>query len=280
MTIAVTGSTGQLGRIVIEKLKSKIPAAEIVALARDPAKADDLGVAARAADYDKPDTLDAALADVDTLLLISANEVGKRTPQHRNVIDAAKRANVGRIVYTSLLRADSSSLSLAAEHRETEALLKASGIPYTILRNGWYTENYLGSVAGALATGTLAGAAGDGRISSASRADYAEAAVAVLTSEGHEGKTYELAGDDAWTLSDLAAEISRKSGKQIPYLNLTTEAYAVALAGSGLPALLADMIAGWDASAAEGALFEDGRELSRLIGRPTTSLADIVADAV
>jgi NAD(P)H dehydrogenase (quinone) len=279
-TLAITGATGQLGRLVVEGLKAKLPADKLVALVRTPAKAADLGIAARAADYTRPDTLGAALAGVDTLLLISSSEIGQRVAHHRNAIDAAKRAGVKRIVYTSLLRADRSPLSLAPEHAETEAMIKASGLAYTILRNGWYTENYTGSIAGALAGGAFTGSAGEGRIASAARADYAAAAVAVLTSAGHDGKTYELAADSAYTLADLAAEISRQSGKSIPYKNLPRADYAAALTAFGLPAGLADAIAGWDVDASNGALFDEGRELSRLIGRPTTPLAASVAAAL
>jgi NAD(P)H dehydrogenase (quinone) len=279
MIIAVTGATGQLGRCVVEKLKTEVPAADIVALARSPSRAADLGVAAREADYDRPETLDRALAGVDTLLLISADEIGRRAAKHRNVIRAAKRAGVGRVVYTSLLHADASPLSLAAGHLETEADLKASGLPSTILRNGWYTENYTGSVPGAVAGGALLGSAGGGKISSAPRADYAEAAAAALTGDGHEGKTYELAGDEAYTLAELAAEISRRAGKAIPYKDLPEADYAAALKGSGLPDGLARAIASWDVGAANGALFDDGHQLSKLIGRPTTPLAVSVAEA-
>ncbi|QCO06807.1 SDR family oxidoreductase [Azospirillum argentinense] len=280
MTIAVTGATGQLGRLVIARLKETVPASGIVALVRSPAKAADLGVEAREADYGNPETLARALAGVDTLLLISSNEIGQRAAQHRNVVNAAKAAGVGRIVYTSLLHADRSPLSLAEEHRATEADIKASGIPFTILRNGWYTENHTGSVGAALAGGAFIGSAGDGRISSATRADYADAAVAVLTGAGHEGKTYELAGDEAVTLADLAAEISRQSGKDIPYRNLPEADYAVILAGFGLPEGFAKGIASWDADASKGALFDDGRQLSALIGRPTTPLSAAVAAAL
>jgi len=280
MTIAVSAATGQLGRLVIAKLKEKVPAAQIVALVRSPAKAADLGVTVRAADYAKPETLAPALASVETLLLISSSEVGQRAVQHANVIDAAKAAGVKRIVYTSLLHADTSPLNLAVEHRATEAHLKASGIPFTILRNGWYTENYAGSAKGAVAGGAFIGTAGEGRISSAPRIDYAEAAVAALTGADHVGKTYELAGDSAYTLADLAAEISRQSGKTIPYRNLTPAEYVAALVGFGLPEGLAQALAAWGVDASHGALFHDGHQLSALIGRPTTPLATVVAAAL
>jgi len=280
MTIAITGATGQLGRLVIEKLKRRLDPRQIVALARTPASGDDLGVAVREADYARPETLRSALERVETLLLISSSEVGHRAIQHRNVIEAAKAAGVQRIVYTSLLHADRSTLSLADEHRATEADLAASGIPHTLLRNGWYTENYTASVPGAVSAGALIGSAGDGKISSAARADYAEAAAVVVSSEGHAGRTYELAGDHAWTLAELAAEVSRQTGRDIPYKDLPEADYAAALVGVGLPEPLAQAIAGFDAAAAGGALFDDGRQLSALIGRPTTPLSDSVADAI
>ena len=280
MKIGITGATGQLGRLVVNLLKTQVPATDIVALVRTPAKATDLCVETRKADYDEPETLSQALAGMDTLLLISSSEVGQRATQHHNIIEAAKNAGVRRIVYTSLLHADSSPLDLADEHRATEAELKASGLPYTILRNGWYSENYTASIPGALAAGAFIGSAGEGKISSAPRADYAEAAVAVLTGEGHEGQTYELSGDEAYTLSDLAAEISRQTGQSIPYQNLSEADYAAALTGFGLPEALAQAIAGWDVGASQGALFDDGHQLSTLIGRPTTPLSVAVADAV
>ena len=278
--IAITGATGQLGRLVVEKLKAKIPASDIVALARSTNRAADLGVAAREADYDRPETLGPALSGVDTLLLISSSEVGKRAAQHHAVIEAAKKAGVKRVVYTSLLHADTSPLNLAEEHLATEAELKASGIPYAILRNGWYTENYTGSIPGALAGGALLGSAGEGRISSATREDFADAAVAALAGEWHEGKTYELAGDESWTLSDLAAEISRQTGRDIPYKDVPEADYAAALKGFGLPEELAQAIAEWDTGAKQGALYGDGHQLSALIGRPTTPLSAAVAEAL
>lgn len=280
MTIAIAGATGQLGRLVIKDLVKRIPANRIVAFARTPAKAEDLGVASREADYNRPETLERALAGVDTLLLISGNEMGERVLQHRRVIDAAKKAGVTRVVYVSVLHADKSGLGLAADHRATEGDLKASGLAYTILRNGWYTENDTGGIAGVLAGGALYGAAGDGRYATAARADYAEAAAAVLAGAGHEGKTYELAGDAAWTMAELAAEISRQSGKTIPYKNLPVAEYAAILAQVGLPAPYANMIAESHVVAGQGGLFDDSKQLSTLIGRPTTPLAVSVGEAL
>jgi len=280
MTIAVTGATGELGRLVIDRLKQRVPANQIVALVRDVHRAGTLGVEARAADYTQPDALEAALAGVDTLLLISSSEIGQRVAQHTNVINAAKKAGVRRIVYTSLLHADTSTLSLAPEHVDTEKALQASGLTHTILRNGWYTENYMGAVGPALGLGTLYSSAADGRIASASRADYADAAVAVLTGQGHEGKTYELAGDTAYTLAELAAEISSQSGKSIGYQSIPEAAYAAALVKAGVPEGFAAALASWDVAASQGALFDDSRVLSALIGHPTTPLAQSVKAAL
>ncbi len=278
MKIAITGATGQLGRIVVSKLKEKVAADAIVALVRSKEKAADLGVEAREANYDEPATLDQAIQGIDTLLLISGSEVGKRAPQHKNVIEAAQKNGVKRIVYTSLLHADTSSLSLATEHIATEAALKEAGIPFTVLRNGWYNENYAGTIPGAVAGGAMIGSAGEGKISAASRADFAEAAVVVLTNEGHEGKIYELAGDEAFTMSELAAEVSRQAGKNIAYNNLPEADYAAALASYGLPEGLAQAIAGWDISVSKGDVFDDSRQLSKLIGRPTTPISATVAE--
>ena len=280
MKIAITAATGQLGRIVVSKLKEKVSAESIIALVRSTQKASDLGVEVREADYERPATLEGALKGVDTLLLISSSEIGKRAVQHQNVIDAAKKNGVKWIVYTSLLHADTTSLSIGEEHVATEAALQQSGIPFTILRNGWYTENYAGTIPGALAGGAYLGSAGDGKISAASRKDYAEAAAVILTTEGHQGKIYELAGDEAFTLTDLAAEISKHSGKNIPYKNLPQDEYAGILAGFGLPESLAYAIAGWDVAISKGDLFDDSKQLSSLIGRPTTSIHEVVREAV
>jgi NAD(P)H dehydrogenase (quinone) len=280
MNIGVTGATGQLGRIVVKELLGKTAADNIVALVRSPGKADDLGVKVRECDYAKPENLPNAFKGIDALLLISSNEIGQRAKHHGNVIQAAKKAGVKWIVYTSLLHADSSSLNLAGEHKATEAELRASGIPYTILRNGWYTENHTGSLQGTLGGGAVLGSAGNGKFSSAPRADFARAAVAVLTGQGHQGKIYELAGDDAYTLTDYAAEISRQTGKNIPYKNLPEAEYAAMLRKFGLPEMIADAIASWDTCAAKGDLFDNSRQLSKLLGKPTTPLAEAVAAAL
>ncbi|MCA5933067.1 SDR family oxidoreductase [Pectobacterium versatile] len=277
--IAITGASGQLGRLVIKQLLEKVPASDIVALVRDVNKVADLsakGVQVKAADYNQPEALASALQGVDKVLLISSSEVGQRAVQHRNVIDAAVKAGVKLVAYTSLLHADKSPLALAAEHQQTEALLKASGLPYVLLRNGWYTENYAASIPAALEHGVFIGSAGEGKITSATREDFAAAAVAVLTQEGQAGKVYELAGDEPYTLAELAAEVSKQSGKNIGYQNLSEAEFAAALVSAGLPEGFAQIIADSDTGASEGGLFDDGKQLSRLIGRPTTPLSAVV----
>jgi NAD(P)H dehydrogenase (quinone) len=281
--IVVTGATGQLGRLVIASLLKKMPAAEIVAAVRNVEKAKDLaalGVQVRKADYNEPASWNAALQGADKVLLISSSEIGRRVAQHRNVIDAARRADVKLLAYTSVLHADTSVLGLAGEHRDTEAAIRASGLPYIFLRNGWYTENYAMGIPAALSLGAVYGCAGDGRISSAARADYAEVAATVLTSDNQAGKIYELAGDSAYTLSEFAAEISRQSGKDIGYANLPEAEYRKALLGAGLPEFLAELLANSDTGVSRGALFDDGRQLGKLIGRPTTPLAEMVKAAL
>lgn len=277
--IAVTGATGQLGRLVIEALRKKIAADHIVATVRSPAKAGDLaalGVVVREADYNKPETLATAFKGVDKVLLISGSEVGQREAQHRAVIDAAKAAGVKFIAYTSLLHTDTSPLSLGIEHRATEAMLATSGVPYALLRNGWYTENYAASIAPALAHHVFLGAAGEGRISSAARQDYAEAAAEVMVRDDQAGKVYELAGDDSYTLAEFAAEIAAQSGEKVDYVNLPQAEFAAALKAAGLPAPLADLLADSDVGVAQGGLFDDSRTLSQLIGRPTTAYQDVI----
>lgn len=281
--IVVTGATGQLGRLVIAELLERLPTAQIVAAVRSPERAEDLarrGVEVRRADYDRPETLAAAFAGARRLLLISSSEVGRRLPQHRAAIEAAAGAGVELLAYTSLLRADTTPLGLGVEHRATEALLAASGIPFAVLRNGWYTENYTAAIPAAVQHGALLGSAGQGRIASAARADYAAAAAAVLSGDGHAGRVYELAGDEAYTLADLAAEISRQSGTAVAYRDLPEADYRAALLGAGLPEPLAALLAESDVGASQGGLFDDGRQLSRLIGRPTTPLAALVAKAL
>lgn len=282
--IAITGATGQLGRLVLKGLLERVRPDQIVAAVRTPAKAADLtalGIEVREADYNRPETLRSALAGVDTLLLISSTELGgSRVAQHRAVIDAAKAAGVGLLAYTSILRADSSRVKLAVDHRGTEAALAEAGLPTVLLRNGWYTENYLAALAPVLAHGAIMGSAREGRVSLAARADYAAAAVAVLTTEGHAGRTYELAGDTGWTLAGLAAEIARQSGRPVAYRDLPQAEYEALLVQLGLPAVLAGLLADADAQAAEDALLDDGHALSRLIERPTTPVAETVAAAL
>lgn len=281
--IVVTGASGQLGRLVIQSLLTRIPAAQIVAAVRKPDSVADLaelGVQVRQADYEQPASLDGAFAGADKVLLISSSEVGQRAPQHRNVIDAAKRAGVGLLAYTSLLHADTSPLALAQEHLATEAHLKASNVPFVILRNGWYTENYLASIPPALQHGAFIGSAGEGRIASAARADYAAAAAAVLILDEQAGKVYELAGDESYTLAEFAAELSRQAHKAIPYVDLSEADFKAALLGAGLPPPLAELLANSDVGASRGGLFDDQRQLSGLIGRPTTSLSALIAGAL
>lgn len=283
--IALTGTTGQLGRLVVESLLRKnVDPSTIIAIVRNPAKAEYLaaqGIQVRQADYADEAAMTAALKDVQRLLLISSSELGQRTAQHGRVITAAHRAGVSEIVYTSLLHADSSSLDLAQEHLATEQQITASGLSFNILRNGWYTENYTASIPSAIAHGTLVGCAGEGRIASAARADYAEAAALVLSHpEPLTGTIYELAGDESYTLSEMAAETSRQSGKTIPYQNLPEDVYRDILLSVGLPEPLASGLARWDVAASNGALFDDSRQLSQLLGRPTTPMAHLVTTAL
>ena len=282
--IVITGASGQLGRLVIAELLKKIPASNIVAAVRSPEKAADLaalGVQVREADYSRPDTLNSAFAGAEKVLLISSSELGQRVTQHKAVIDAAKRAGVKLLGYTSLLHADTSVLGLADDHRQTESALAESGVPGVVLRNGWYNENYTAGIQGDIAHGTHYGCAGEGRISSAARADYAAAAAAVLTAtDSQAGKVYELAGDDAYTLTELAAEIARQSGKPVVYTNGTEAQFKSGLLQAGLPEYVAELLANSDAGAAKGGLFDDSRQLSALIGRATTPLSVSVTAAL
>ncbi len=282
--ITVTAATGHLGRLVIADLLTRgVAAGEITAAVRDPDKAADLaelGVRVRLADYNRPETLESALTGTDRLLLISSNEMGRRTTQHTAVVHAAARAGVSLIAYTSILRADTSSMLLAGEHLATENVIRDSGLDHVLLRNGWYLENYTDNLAPALAHGALLGAARDGRISAASRADYASAAGAVLTGDGHVDATYELGGDHAFTLTDLAAEITKQSDTQVAYADLPEAEYAQALIANGVPDVFAEMLADSDRGITRGDLFTDSTDLARLIGRPATTVAQAVAAAL
>jgi NAD(P)H dehydrogenase (quinone) len=282
MSIVVTGATGHLGRHVVEQLLEKVPAGQITAVVRDEAKAADLaarGVRLAVADYNRPETFDGVFSAGDKVLLISGNEFDKGRPQqHRVVIDAAKAAGAALLAYTSA--PGTLTAALADDHRVTEETLLASGLPYVLLRNGWYHENYTENLAPVLEHHAVVAAAGEGRVSSAARADYAAAAVAVLTGEGHENTTYELGGDTAWSFAEYAAELSAQTGQEIVYNAVSPEALTGILTGAGLPAPLAAVFAGVDASIEKGELVVPGGDLSRLIGRPTTPLSEAVATAL
>ena len=284
MTLLVTGASGHLGRLVVETLLDRgTPASDIVAAVRTPDKVADLsarGVEVRHADYDDPASLDVAFAGVDRLLFVSGSAVGQRIAQHTHVIDAAKRAGVGFVAYTSITRADTSDLALAAEHRATEELLGTSGLTYALLRNSWYLENYTGQLPTILEHGAVLGAAGEGRVSAATRADYAAAAATVLTGGDHDGAVYELGGDHAFTLGELAATVGRVSGREVSYRDLSVEDYTAALVAAGLPEGYAAVLADSDRGIADGALFTDSGDLSRLAGRPTTDLEDALQAAL
>ncbi|HEX7002680.1 MAG TPA: SDR family oxidoreductase [Trueperaceae bacterium] len=282
--IAVTGASGHLGRLIVSELLDRnVPAGEIVAIVRTPAKASDLasrGVEVRNADYDDGDSLVAAFEGIDRLLLVSASDVGKRVEQHRQVVNAARQTGVEHLVYTSILAADSADTILSREHSATERLILRSGIAHTFLRNGWYLENYTGTLGQALENGAILGTAGAGRVSAAARADYAAAAATVITEEGHEGRTYELGGDEAFTMTELAEEVSRQSGQPVEYRDLPAEEYRNALLGFGLPEPVAEMLADADEGLERGVLYTDSEDLRRLIGRPTTTLTQAVAAAL
>jgi NAD(P)H dehydrogenase (quinone) len=272
--IVVTGASGQLGRLVVARLRAA--GAEVVAGARNTAAAADLGVEVREADYDRPETLDAALAGADRVLLISGSEPGRRVPQHTAVVDAARRAGVRHLVYTSAPHADTTSLVLAPEHKATEEAVRASGLPFTFLRNGWYHENYLDTITRAAETGEIVGAAGEGRVASAARGDFADAAVAVLTGSGHEGMVYELTGDTAWSFPELAAEIAAVAGKPVTYRDLSPEDFEKFLVDQGTPAEVAGFVAALERDIADGTLSHTPGDLRALIGRPTRPISATV----
>ena len=276
--IALTGATGHLGRIVIDDLLAAgVPAAEIVAVVRNRDKAADLtaaGVTVRVADYADREALTSALDGVERLLLISGSEPGKRIPQHLNVLHAAKQAGVSLLAYTSILKADTTKSVLAPEHKATEEEIRASGVPFTFLRNGWYLENFAGDLPGTLDRGTIIGSSGDGRISYATRADYAGAAAAVLTGSGHENQTYELGGDPALTMDEVAQAITEAAGRPVVYQDLAPAAHSAALTAAGLPAPVVDLLVDIDRANRTGELLVESGDLARLLGRPTTSAVD------
>ncbi len=282
--IAVTGASGHLGRLVVEDLlRQNFPATNIVAVVRDPQKVADLaarGVQVRRADYAQPETLDAAFAGVEHLLLISSSEMNQRLVQHKNVVKAARNAEVQFLAYTSILNADNSTMQLAADHKATEQIIRESGIVFAFLRNSWYTENYTDQLAQVLQHGAVLGCAGAGRVSAAPRADYATAAAFVLRAGNRVSKVCELGGDHSFTLSELASEISKQSGRQVIYRDLPVEEYAQVLVGAGLPELLARGLADADLGLKRDEQLTDSSDLSRLIERPTTTLADAVASAL
>jgi NAD(P)H dehydrogenase (quinone) len=284
MPLLITGATGHLGRLVVEQLLAAgVPAGDIIATGRATDRIKDLadrGVQVRAVDFGDPAAVRAAVADADRVLLVSALEPGGRVELHRNVIDAARKAGTGLLAYTSIVNAATTTIRLAADHQDTETLLRDSGVPYVLLRNSWYHENYTDRLPSFLAQRAIPGSAGEGRISAAARADYAAAAVRVLTTDGHAGQAYELGSDEPFTLAQLAAEISAQSGKEIPYVDLPEAEYAKALTEHGVPELMADMIAETDAAAAHGALHTASGDLTALTGRPATTLSTAVAAAL
>ncbi|MEV6712848.1 SDR family oxidoreductase [Lentzea sp. NPDC051208] len=281
--IVVTGATGQLGRLVVQDLLTRVPADQVIAAVRSPEKAGDLaerGVQVREADYDRPDTLKTAFEGADKVLLISGSEVGRRIPQHQAVIDAATDAGVSFLAYTSVLHADTSTLPVAPEHKVTEEAIKASGLTYSLLRNGWYNENYIPAAQQAAATGAIISSTHDGRVAAASRADYAAAAAVVLTEDGHADSVYELTGDTAWSMDDLAADVTALAATPVTHQDLSTEAHTAALTEAGLPETVVQMLVSIDSSIADGQLARTTGDLARLIGRPTTALRTTLADAL
>lgn len=281
----VTGATGKLGRLVIQNLLKRMPASSIVAGVRSPdhevaRQLSAQGVEIRVADYSRLDTLSAAFEGIHRLLLISSTAGVDRVAQHQNVINAAKAANVGLIAYTSLLHADASTSGLGEDHKRTEAALQHSGLPFVLLRHGWYTENHTASVPPALRHGAVIGSAGQGRFSSATRADYAEADAVVLMTDGQAGRIHELAGDESYSLTELADTIAAAAGKPVTYQDLPKAKFKQALVGMGLPDGLAELIAESDIGASRGELEDNGHQLRALLNRPTTPYQQTIEAAV
>jgi NAD(P)H dehydrogenase (quinone) len=284
MPLLITGATGHLGRLVVEQLLADgVPAGDIIATGRATDKIKDLadrGVQVRAVEFGDAAAVRAAVAGADRVLLVSAMDPGGRVEQHRNVIDAARAAGTGLVAYTSIVNAETTKIRLAADHQATEQLLRDSGVPYVLLRNSWYHENYTDRLPAFLAQGAIPGSAGEGRISAAARADYAAAAARVLTTDGHAGQAYELGSDEPFTLAQLAAEVSAQSGREVRYVDLPEEHYAKALKEHGVPGLMADMVAETDAAAAHGTLYTASGDLTALTGRPATTLSAAVGAAL
>jgi len=282
--ILVTGASGQLGRLIVNSLIQRgIAANQIVVAVRSPEKVQDLaeqGIVVRKADYTDTASLTAAMLGVKRVVLVSSSEVGQRAEQHKNIVQAAKAAEIELLAYTSILDAQNSPLTLAAEHVETENMLAASGVPYALLRNGWYSENYTGTVSVAIEHGAVLGSAGEGKYSTAARADYAEAAAVVITSENQADKVYELAGDSAFTLGEYAQAVTKISGKNVVYQNLPEAEYTKVLVEMGLPEGFAAILADSDIGASKGGLFNNSKTLSTLIGRPTTPIKDSIKAAL
>jgi NAD(P)H dehydrogenase (quinone) len=283
MNIVITGATGHLGRQVVEQLLARgVDPSTVVAGGRNEEALAALaahGVRTARIDYADPATLEDAFVGADKILLISGNEVGKRSVQHKAVIDAARRVNA-ELVYTSAPMASTSALVLAPEHKATEGLLEGSGLTYTVLRNNWYTENYDDTIRQAASTGSILTSAGDGRVASATRRDYAEAAAVVLLSEDHTGEILELGGDTPWSMAELASTVAEVTGTDVTVQQVTTDEHVAALEGFGLDEGTAGFVAALDGNIADGLLAESDGTLSRIIGRPTTPLKQYVAELV
>ncbi|MEU6311339.1 SDR family oxidoreductase [Streptomyces sp. NPDC047014] len=283
MSIVVTAATGALGRLVVGELLERVPAERVAVVVRDRDKAADLaarGVEVRVADYNDPAALAAAFRAGDRVLLISGNEFGRRTAQHTAVLEAAQAAGVAQLAYTGILGGPEADFELAAEHIATERAILGSGVPYTFLRNGWYHENYTRELPAALGHGAVVGSTGEGRVASAARADFAAAAAVVLTGEGHLNQVYELSGDTAWSLAEYAAEVAAQSGKEVVYRDVTAEEHLAVLTGAGVPEGFAAVLVDVDAAIARGRLAGTGGDLARLIGRPTTPMAEAIREAL
>lgn len=284
MSYVVTGATGHLGGLIVDGLLAAgVPAGEVAAVVRNEGKAArlrDVGVEIRVADYDDTEALRTAFRAGDRVVFVSGSDLERRAAQHRNVVAAAREAGVALLAYTGILGGPEADLLLATDHKATEQAILDSGLPYTFLRNGWYHEVYTETIPQILERGAVIASAGEGRVATAARADYAAAAVAVLTGEGHEGKAYELCGDTAWSFAEFAAELSKQTGREIPYRALTAAEHKEVFVGAGLPGPVADVLVDIDRAIERGLLVRTTGDLARLIGRPPTSLADAIATAL